>query len=331
MSTQTKVKTQGIRIEKSGGPEVLQYTTFEINEPEANQALVKVHAAGVNFIDTYHRSGKYPFALPGTPGLEGSGVVEKVGANVKNVKAGDHVAWSSTPGSYADHILVEGDRLIRVPDKMSFEQAAAFPLQGMTAHYLLHEFYKVKKGDNVLVHAAAGGMGLLLTQWAKNMGARVIGTVSTEEKAKAAKAAGADDVILYSTQDFVEETKKLTNGKGADYIVDGVGKTTFTKNLDAVKTCGWITLYGSASGAAEPLAPNSLQARAITVSGGSLFNYIVTREDLEMRANAVIKGIQEGWLKLNVDHTFTLNEAKKAHEMLEGRHTTGKIILKVRE
>ena len=219
--------------------------------------------------------------------------------------------------------------LIPLPGNISFEQGAAFPLQGMTAHYLLHDFYHIKPQDNILIHAAAGGVGLLLVQWVKHLSAHAIGTVSTDEKAKIAREAGADNIIFYTKQDFVVEIKKLTDGKGADYIIDGVGKSIFSKNLDAVKMCGHICLFGSSSGPADPLLPNSLQARSITISGGSLFNHIKTRAELLQRAKEVLQGVSEGWLKLKIDHIFPLEKAADAQRLLEGRKTTGKVILKI--
>jgi NADPH2:quinone reductase len=225
--------------------------------------------------------------------------------------------------------VVKASQLIPLPKEVSFEEGAAFPLQGMTAHYLLNEYYRIKPGDSVLVHAAAGGVGLLVVQWAKHIGARVIGTVSTEEKAKIARQGGADDIILYTKEDFVAETKKLTGGKGADYIIDGIGKSTFTKDLEAVRMHGHICLFGSASGPAEPLAPNLLMARSVTVSGGSLFNYVNTREELLGRARSVLNGMREGWLKLRIYKVLPLEQAAEAHRLLEGRQTTGKVILKI--
>jgi NADPH2:quinone reductase len=245
------------------------------------------------------------------------------------VKPGDRVAYTGSIGSYAEYNLVKAYQLIPLPDDISFEQGAAFPLQGMTAQYLLLEFYKIKPNDDVLVHAAAGGMGLLLVQWLKHLGATVIGTVSTPEKAQLAKEVGADHIILYSEQDFVAETKRITQGKGADYIIDGVGKTTFTKNLDAAKRRGHICIFGSASGPAEPIAPNMLQIKSLTIWGGSLFNYQDMREEILMRANAVLQGIQEGWLKLKADTIFSLDKAADAHRELESRKTTGKVILQI--
>jgi NADPH2:quinone reductase len=318
---------RAILITQTGGPEVLVPTEIPSPTPGPDQALIRLKAAGINFIDIYHRRGRYPVPLPFTPGLEGSGIVEAVGTNVRDVKVGDRVAYTGQMGSYAEKCVVDTMKLIPLPDSMTFEQGAAFPLQGMTAHYLLHEFYRLKPGETVLIHAAAGGMGLLLTQWAKHLGARVIGTVSTPEKAELAKSRGADEIIFYNDVDFVAETKRLTDGRGADFIIDGVGKTTFPGNLEAIKLRGHIVLFGAASGVADPVAPNLFQPRSITVSGGTLFNYLLTREETMMRAHEVIRGIQEGWLDLRVDHTLPLNQAQQAHTLLENRQTTGKLVL----
>jgi len=293
------------------------------------QALVKIHAAGVNFVDVYQRRGTYPVKLPFIPGLEASGVVEAVGDKLSGFQVGERVAYTGHLGSYSEYTVIDANRLISLPDGLSFEQGAAFPLQGMTAHYLIQEFRKPKKGDVVLIHAAAGGVGRLLVQWAKHLGATVIGTVSTEDKARVAKEAGADHVVLYTKQDFVSETKRLTDGRGAELILDGVAKATFAGDLEAVALRGHIVVFGSASGPAEPLLPNSLGARSISVSGGSLGNFIATREDLFRRSNDVLKAIKEGWLKLRVDYVLPLAEADKAHRMLEGRQTVGKIVLQV--
>jgi NADPH2:quinone reductase len=283
--------------------------------------------AGLNFVDIYQRRGTYGRMLPFTTGLEGAGVVEAVGEGVSNVKPGDRVAYTGQPGAYAEASVVQADSLIPLPEGFSFEQGAAFPLQGMTAHYLLHEFRLPKAGDIVLIHAAAGGMGLLLVQWARHLGARVIGTVSTEEKAKAAREADANDVILYTKQDFVAETKRLTNGHGADLIIDGVGKTTFAGNLEAAALRGHVVIFGAASGPADPIVPNSLMARSLSISGGSLPNYLLTRDELMRRANDVIEGIQAGWLRLRIDRVFPLAQAADAHRVLENRQTIGKVLL----
>ena len=318
---------KAIQVEQTGGPEVLKLRDVAIGEPGPGQALVLVAAAGVNFVEIYQRLGRYPMKLPYIPGGEAAGVVEAIGPGVTGIKPGARVAYTGQPGAYAEMSIVQADRLIPLPDGMSFEQGAAFPLQGMTAHYLLHEFRKPGPGVVVLIHAAAGGMGLLLVQWAKHMGARVIGTVSTEAKAKIAREAGADDVILYTQQDFAIETKRLTNGRGADLIIDGVAKTTFVGDLEAAAIRGHIVLYGSASGPADPFGPNSLQPKALTLSGSTMVHFIATREDLMRRANDVLRGIQEGWLKLRINRVLPLAQAAEAHRLLEGRETTGKLIL----
>jgi NADPH2:quinone reductase len=265
--------------------------------------------------------------VPFTPGVEAAGVVESVGDDVPWVKPGDRVAYTGEPGAYAEASLVRADRLIILPDDISFEQGAAFPLQGVTAHYLIHEFKLPGPGDFVLIHAAAGGVGLHLVQWAKHLGANVIGTVSTEEKARIARDAGADHVILYTKQDFAIETRRLTKGRGADLIIDGVGKSTFKGDVDTVAIRGQIIMFGATSGPADPISPNALMGRSISISGGSLSNFISTREELLHRASEVIQGIQEGWLRLKIDRILDLSEAAEAHRMLESRETSGKILL----
>jgi NADPH2:quinone reductase len=319
---------KGILIEKNGGPEVLQFKELTVQKPGPGQARIKLKAAGLNFIDIYQRRGDYPVKLPYTPGLEGSGVVEEVGPDVTVVKPGDRVAYTSQPGAYAEGSLVKAESLIPLPENFSFEQGAAFPLQGMTAHYLIHEFRKPQQGDVVLIHAAAGGMGLLLVQWAKHLGAKVIGTVSTEEKATAAQEAGADEIVFYNKVNFVEAVNRLTKDEGVQLIIDGVGKTTFAGNLEAIARRGTVVIFGSASGPAEPINPNGLQAKSITVAGGSLGNYLLTREELLYRANDVLTGIKEGWLKLRIDNVLPLANAKEAHTLLETRKSIGKIVLK---
>jgi NADPH:quinone reductase len=320
---------KAIKISDYGDADVLRLTDLEQKPtPAEGQALVKIHAAGVNFVDIYQRRGTYPVKLPFVPGLEASGVVEAIGNKVAGVRPGDRVAYTGHLGSYSEYTVIAAARLIHLPDELSFEQGAAFPLQGMTAHYLIHEFRKPKKGDTVLIHAAAGGVGLLLVQWAKRLGAAVIGTVSTEEKAQIARGAGADHVVLYTKQDFVAETKRLTEGRGADLVLDGVAKSTFTGDLEAVALRGHIVVFGSASGPADPVAPNALGAKSISVSGGSLGNFIATREDLLRRSGDVLNAIKEGWLKLRIAHVLPLAEAGKAHRLLEGRQSMGKIVLK---
>jgi NADPH2:quinone reductase len=328
-SSDTVHKTEehmiAIKISDYGSADVLKPSDSEPKpQPAPDQALVKIHAAGVNFVDIYQRRGTYPVHLPFIPGLEAAGVVEAVGGAVKEVRPGDRVAYTGHLGSYAEYTAIKESRLIRLPQELSFEQGAAFPLQGMTAHYLIHDFRKVKSGDTVLVHAAAGGVGLLLVQWAKHLGARVIGTVSTEEKAAIAREAGADDVILYTKQDFVSETGRLTGGTGAQLVLDGVGKSTFAGDLEAVAVRGHIVIFG-----ADPVVHNALMAKSISISGGSSANFIASRRDLLRRSRDVIKGIDAGWLKLRIGEVLPLAEAGKAHRLLEGRQTTGKIVLRV--
>ncbi len=321
---------KAIKISSNGGASVLMFSDSEPKPmPAPGNALVKIHSAGVNFVDIYQRRGTYPVKLPFIPGLEASGVVEAVGEHVTEFKPGDRVAYTGHLGSYSEYTSIDSGQLIVLPKELSFVEGAAFPLQGMTAHYLIHDFRKPKKGDTVLIHAAAGGVGLLLVQWAKHLGAEVIGTVSTEEKARLAKEAGADHVILYTREDFAGETKRITKDRGADLILDGVAKSTFTADLEAVAVRGHIVVFGSASGPADPVAPNSLGAKSISVSGGTLGNFIATREDLLRRSGDVLKAIKDGWLKLRVEHVLPLAEAVKAHQLLEGRQSSGKIVLKV--
>jgi NADPH:quinone reductase len=321
---------KAIRVEKQGGPEVLNLLDMPpIEAAGPGQAVVRIVAAGVNFVDIGQRRGTYPRQVPFTPGLEGAGVVESVGEGVRNVKPSDRVAFTGLPDAYAQAMLADAARLIPLPDEFTFEEGAAFPLQGMTAHYLIHEFRQLVPGSFVLIHAAAGGMGGLLVQWAKHLGATVIGTVSNEVKAGAARTSGADYVIDYTEQDFVAEVKRITKGRGADLIIDGVGKTTFKGDLEAAAVRGHIVIFGAASGPADPVSPNALMPNALTVSGGSLQNYLRTPEELMRRANDVIAGIRAGWLKLNIGHVLPLAQARQAHELLETRKTVGKLVLSV--
>jgi NADPH2:quinone reductase len=319
-----------IRIDEYGGPEVLRLREIDLPEPGPGEVRVRLHAAGLNFVDIYYRRGDFPAPLPFTPGNEGSGIVEAIGEGVEEFKPGDRVTYTLHPGSYAEANIVPANLLIPLPDDLSFEQGAAITLQGLTAHYLIYEFRFPKRGDTVLIHAAAGGMGLLLAQWAKHLGANVIGTVSTEEKAQAVRAAGADHVIIYTERDFVAETLRLTDGHGADLIIDGVGRTTFAGNLEAAAVRGHVVVYGQAGGLPEPIQPISLMERSISISGGLLNNFMRTREESLRRAGDVIRGIREGWLGLNIDRVFPLEEAAEAQRRLESRGSTGKIILKTK-
>ncbi len=322
---------KAIRVAQYGDPSVMKLEELPKPAPGAGEALVRVHAVGVNYADIYMRNGaaRMPTPLPYTLGIEGAGTVEAVGAGVSDVRPGDRVAYATTGmGSYAEYHVVKVGHLAPLPKEVSFEDGAAVILQGLTAHYLLHEFYPIKRGSTVLVHAAAGGMGLILVQWLKHMGAVAIGTVSTEEKAKVVREAGAEHVINYAKDDFAEEAKKVTGGKGVDYVIDGVGKTTFAKNFDALRQRGWATIFGMASGPADAVVPNSLMGKSLTISGGALFNYMNTREEVIGRANDVFKGMREGWLTLRVDRSLSLSQAAEAHRRLEGRQTVGKLILK---
>ncbi|HKT51659.1 MAG TPA: quinone oxidoreductase [Candidatus Angelobacter sp.] len=319
---------KAVQVQKTGGPEVLTLVDVPVPKPKPNEAIVKMAASGVNFIDVYFREGRYPSPLPFVDGQEGAGTVTEVGNDVKTLKPGDHVAYSNVLGSYAEYAAVPAEKLVKVPSGISDEQAAAAMLQGMTAHYLVHSTYALKRDETALIHAAAGGVGLLLVQMAKNIGARVIGTAGTEEKAKLAKDAGADEVIVYTKQDFEAETKRLTGNKGVDVIYDGVGKATFEQDLNLLRPRGYLVLFGGASGAVPPFDPIKLsQKGSLFLTRPTLMNYTSTREELELRAGDVLQWIAAGKLKLRIAHKYKLTDAAQAHRDLEGRKTTGKIIL----
>ena len=319
---------KAIQVQKTGGPEVLTLVDVPVPKPKPNEAIVKIAASGVNFIDVYFREGRYPAPLPFVDGQEGAGTVTEVGSDVKTLKPGDHVAYSNVLGSYAEYAAVPAEKLVKVPSGISDEQAAAAMLQGMTAHYLAHSTYPLKKGETALIHAAAGGVGLLLVQMAKNIGARVIGTAGTEEKAKLAKDAGADEMIVYTKQDFETETKRLTENKGVHVIYDGVGKSTFEQDLNLLRPRGYLVLFGGSSGAVPPFDPIKLaQKGSLFLTRPSLMHYVLTREELEHRAGDVLGWIAAGKLKLRIAHKYKLEEAQQAHKDLEGRKTTGKILL----
>jgi NADPH2:quinone reductase len=319
---------KAIQVQKTGGPEVLTLVDLPAPKPKSNEVIVKIAASGVNFIDVYFREGRYPAPLPFVDGQEGAGTVTEVGSDVKTLKAGDHVAYSNVLGSYAEYAAVPAEKLVKVPAGISGEQAAAAMLQGMTAHYLVHSTYPLKKGETALIHAAAGGVGLLLVQMAKNIGARVIGTAGTDEKAELAKDAGADEVIVYTKQDFEAETKRLTENKGVHVIYDGVGKSTFDKDLNLLRPRGYLVLFGGSSGAVPPFDPIKLsQKGSLFLTRPSLMHYVLTREELEHRAGDVLGWIAAGKLKLRIAHKYPLAQAQQAHMDLEGRKTTGKLIL----
>jgi len=319
---------KAIQVKQVGTADAMELVDLPVPEPKANEAVVKLAASGVNFIDVYFREGRYKAPLPLVLGQEGAGNVTAVGADVKSVKNGDRVAWSGLLGSYAEYAAVPADRLVSIPAGVTNQQAAATMLQGMTAHYLSHDSFHLKSGDTALVHAAAGGVGLLLTQMAHHIGARVIATVSTEEKAKLAREAGADDIILYTQQDFEAETKRVTGGKGVDVIYDSVGKTTFEKGLNILRPRGMMVLFGGSSGAVPPFDPIILtQKGSLFLTRPSLNHYIATREELMARSGAVFAMIAAGKLKLRIEHTYPLADAQRAHRELEGRKTTGKLLL----
>jgi NADPH2:quinone reductase len=319
---------KAIQVQKTGGPDVLTLVDIPAPKPKPNEAIVKIAASGVNFIDVYFREGRYPAPLPFVDGQEGAGTVTEVGSDVKTLKPGDHVAYSNVLGSYAEYAAVPAEKLVKVPSGINDEQAAAAMLQGMTAHYLVHSTYALKKGETTLIHAAAGGVGLLLVQMAKNIGARVIGTAGTDEKAKLAKDAGADEVIVYTKQDFEAETKRLTANKGVDVIYDGVGKATFEQDLNLLRPRGYLVLFGGSSGAVPPFDPIKLaQKGSLFLTRPSLMHYVLTRDELEHRAGDVLGWIAAGKLKLRIAHKYKLEEAQQAHKDLEGRKTTGKILL----
>lgn len=319
---------KAIRIHEFGGVDVLRYEELPEPEPGPGEARVRLEAAGVNFIDIYHRTGQYKGALPLTLGQEGAGVVEAVGPGVTGVRPGDRVAFASVQGAYAEQALVPADRLVPVPDDVDTRDACAVMLQGLTAHYLAYSSYALRPGDTALVHAAAGGLGLLLVQIARRRGARVIGTVSTEEKAQLAREAGADEVIRYTEEDFVEATRRITGGRGVDVVYDSVGKTTFDGSLACLRPRGVLVLCGQSSGAVPPLDPQRLNA------GGSLFltrptlaHHIATRDELLMRAGDLFRWMRRGELRVRIDRTFPLEQAGAAHQALESRATQGKLLL----
>jgi NADPH2:quinone reductase len=319
---------KAVYIEQTGGPEVLQYGEQPQPVAAAGQALVKVAATGVNFIDTYHRTGLYKLPMPAILGSEGAGTIEKIGEGVKTVKPGDRVTWAMTRGSYAEYAAVPEAQLIKIPDAVSFHDAAAVMLQGMTAHYLTHSTFPLKSGHVALVHAAAGGTGRLVVQMAKLLGARVIATVGTEEKAKIAREAGADETILYRVENFAEVSRKLTGGAGVDVVYDSVGADTFDKSIDSLKPRGMMVSFGNASGPVPPFSPLLLAGKgSLYLTRPTLAAYIVTREELEWRAGDLFKWIAAGKLSLRIDHVYPLAEAAQAHRDLESRKTSGKLVL----
>ena len=319
---------KAIEVPRQGGAEVLTLVDLPIPQPKPNEIVLKISAIGINFIDVYYREGRYPIATPFIPGSEAAGVVHAVGSDVKSWKAGDRAAYAMVLGAYAEYAAIPAERAVRVPEKVSDQQAAAAMLQGMTAEYLVRSTYPLKKGEIVLIHAAAGGVGLILVQMAKQIGARVIGTAGSDEKAKLAREAGADDVIIYTRQDFETETKRLTDGKGVHVIYDGVGKTTFDKDLNVLRPRGYLALFGAASGPVPPIDPILLlQKGSLFLTRPSLGHYVASRGELEQRSRDVFDQIGSGKLKLRIPHIYKLSEAAQAHRDLEARKTTGKLLL----
>lgn len=322
--------THAIRIHKPGGPEVLKWEEVQVPEPGPGQARIRQAAIGLNFIDVYHRTGLYKQAMPFTPGVEGAGTVEAVGPSVENVKRGDRVAYAGPLGGYAEERLIAADRLVKLPKEIAFEQAAGMMLQGMTARMLLRAVFPVQKGDTILIHAAAGGVGLILCQWAAALGATVIGTVSNEEKAELARAHGCHHPILYTKQDFVAEVKKLTAGEMLPVVYDSVGRTTFVHSLDCLKKRGLMVLFGNSSGPVQPFAPGLLaQKGSLFLTRPTLFDYVADRSELEQSAKDLFEIVGSGKVKIEVKQRFPLKDAAEAHRALEARQTTGSTILTV--
>jgi NADPH2:quinone reductase len=319
---------RAIRIEAYGGPEALRLAELPEPEPAAGEVVARVEAIGVNFIDTYHRSGLYPNPLPLVPGLEGAGAVTAVGPGVTLFRVGDRVAWTSVLGSYAERLKLPADKAVAVPAAVDSRTAAAVMLQGMTAHYLCRSTFPLAPGHTCLVHAAAGGVGLLLLQMAKQRGARVIGTVGSDAKAPLARAAGADEVVVYSREDFVAAVKRLTGGRGVDVVYDGVGKDTAVASLDCLAPRGMMVFFGNASGKVAPIDPLLLsQKGSLFVTRPTLFHYVADRASLEARANDVLGDVAAGRLAVRIDRELPLAQAADAHRALESRKTTGKVLL----
>lgn len=318
---------RAIRVHQPGGPEAMRLEELPVPEPGPGQALVRLSYAGVNFIDVYHRIGLYPLPLPFTPGSEGAGVVEAVGSGVDRIRVGDRVAYAGVPGSYAEFVAVDASRLVPVPEAVPLDVAAAVMLQGMTAHYLTHSTYPLEVGDVALVHAAAGGVGLLLVQLAKRRGARVIGTVSTEEKARLARDAGADEIVFYTRENFRDAVLRLTGGRGVDVVYDSVGRTTFDDSLASLRPRGMMVSFGQSSGPIPPFDPLVLGRGSVFFTRPSLAHYVAEREELLWRANDLFEWIGCGELRVRIDRALPLESAQEAHRLLEGRKTAGKLLL----
>jgi NADPH2:quinone reductase len=322
--------TKAIRIYETGGPEVLRWEDDDPGKPEAGEALVRHEAVGLNFIDVYHRTGLYPLpSLPAVPGLEGAGIVEDIGEGVSEVDVGDRVAYAAVPpGAYAEIRRIPAHRLVKLPESIPSRQGAAMMLQGMTARYLLKGCYEVKKGDVILIHAAAGGVGTIVCQWAKHLGATVIGTAGSPEKAELARANGCDHPILYGDEDFAAKTRQITGGKGVDVVYDSVGQATFMKSLDCLRPMGMLVSFGQASGSVPPVDLSVLAAKgSLFLTRPSLMTYTAEREDLLVHAQDLFKVVLSGAVKIEVKQTYPLAETARAHRDLEARKTTGSTIL----
>lgn len=322
--------THAIRVHEAGGPDALSWEAVEPGEPGPGEARIRQAAIGLNYIDVYHRSGLYPQPTPFTPGVEGAGTVESVGPDVEQVKPGDRVAYAGPAGGYSEERLIAADRLVKLPDDIAFEQAAAMMLQGMTARMLLRAVFPVESGDTILVHAAAGGVGLIMCQWAAALGATVIGTVGSEEKAELARAHGCAHPIVYTRQDFAAEVLRITGGAKLPVVYDSVGRDTFLKSLDCLRPRALMVSFGNASGPVEPLAPNLLaQKGSLFLTRPTLFHYIATRRELEQSASELFEMVRSGKVRIEVKQRFALKDAADAHRALEARQTTGSTILTV--
>jgi NADPH2:quinone reductase len=319
---------KAMRFHQHGGPGVLVYEDAPTPQIGPGEAIVHIEAIGLNYIDTYHRDGLYPVDLPCIPGMEAAGTITRIGDGAEGVNVGDRVAYAGALGAYAEEAAVAVDRLVPLPDDVSYEVGAAAMLQGMTAHYLAHSSYPLGKDDTALIHAGAGGVGLLLIQMAKRLGARVLTTVSTEEKEQLARAAGADEVIRYTERDFAEDVMALTDGRGVDVVYDSVGKTTFDKSLDVLRPLGYLVLFGQSSGPVEPVDPGILNIKgSLFLTRPTMAHYIPTREALLQRAGDVLGWIDTGELDLRIGDRFALADAADAHRALQGRKTTGKVVI----
>lgn len=319
-----------IRVHEFGGPRVLHWEQVEVGDPGPGQVRLRQEAAGLNFIDVYHRTGLYQQPLPLVPGVEGAGVVETVGDGVSDLKVGDRVAYAGPLGGYAEERLIDADKLVKLPDDVSAEQASGMMLQGMTVQMLLRSVFPVEKGDTILIHAAAGGVGLIMCQWAKALGVTVIGTVGTEAKAQLAAEHGCDHPIIYSKQDFVAEVTKLTDGEMLPVVYDSVGRDTFMRSLDCLRPRGLMVSFGNASGPPDPIAPGLLgQKGSLYLTRPTLFTYTATRPQLEQSAKELFAVVRDGKVKIEVNQSFPLKDAAEAHRALEGRKTSGSTILKI--